>query len=174
MRHPLSSQCTASSKRSGERCRRQVIGGGVCIMHGGAAPAVRAKREGRIIAGMAARAARGDVAPRDPVEALLAAARDADAIVQRLKSNFAAGVVVDGATLSVLGEWLDRVSRLSKVCVDARLDERRAALEEAQARMVLLAFDRALNAIERLTERERQEAGRVLVRELRVIEAADG
>ena len=38
------SQCTAKSKQSGQRCKRPAIKGGtVCFVHGGAAPAVKAK-----------------------------------------------------------------------------------------------------------------------------------
>ena len=36
-------RCTATSKQSGERCKRRPIpGGAVCVMHGGAAPQVKA------------------------------------------------------------------------------------------------------------------------------------
>ncbi|MFI5729172.1 hypothetical protein ACIA49_03560 [Kribbella sp. NPDC051587] len=47
--HPLGDQCTATSKATGNRCRRRVIGGGVCIVHGGRAPRVAAKRQERIV-----------------------------------------------------------------------------------------------------------------------------
>jgi hypothetical protein len=47
--HPLGEQCSATSKRSGKRCRRRVVGGGPCIMHGGRAPQVNARREQRIL-----------------------------------------------------------------------------------------------------------------------------
>lgn len=41
-------RCKAMSKRSGKRCRRfPVPGGAVCVIHGGAAPAVRAAAERR-------------------------------------------------------------------------------------------------------------------------------
>lgn len=41
-------QCTATSKRSGERCkRRPAVGGTVCAMHGGKAPQVQAAVERR-------------------------------------------------------------------------------------------------------------------------------
>lgn len=48
-------QCTARSKRSKDRCKRLVIGGGVCVMHGGKAPQVMAKRLQRIAVHEAAR-----------------------------------------------------------------------------------------------------------------------
>lgn len=44
-------KCTASSSRTGQPCRRWAIAGGrVCIMHGGAAPQVKAKALDRLMA----------------------------------------------------------------------------------------------------------------------------
>ena len=39
-RHPLSQQCPCKSKRSGKQCKRLVVGGSPCPMHGGKAPRV--------------------------------------------------------------------------------------------------------------------------------------
>lgn len=48
---PLEGICTATSKRSGARCRKPAIPGGtVCRMHGGAAPQVQAKAQDRLLA----------------------------------------------------------------------------------------------------------------------------
>jgi F0F1-type ATP synthase epsilon subunit len=45
----MKNQCSATSKQSGERCRRPPItGGSVCRMHGGAAPQVLAKAAERM------------------------------------------------------------------------------------------------------------------------------
>ena len=45
----LNRQCTAKSKRSGERCRRAAIrGGSVCMMHGGKSPQVLATARQRL------------------------------------------------------------------------------------------------------------------------------
>ena len=42
-------QCTARSKRTGERCRLpSMLGGNVCRSHGGAAPQTRAKAQRRL------------------------------------------------------------------------------------------------------------------------------
>lgn len=47
----MATQCTATSKRSGERCNRYAIEGGtVCIMHGGKAPNVKAAAAARLLA----------------------------------------------------------------------------------------------------------------------------
>lgn len=55
-------QCTAKAKAkgSGERCKRLVLGGGVCRMHGGATKAATAKRLERV-AVMQAQRFRGPV-----------------------------------------------------------------------------------------------------------------
>jgi len=48
-RYPSVPQCTAPSRRSGQRCQRHAIRGGtVCIMHGGKAPQVQRKAEDAI------------------------------------------------------------------------------------------------------------------------------
>ena len=88
---PLAEQCTATSKRTGERCRQRVIGGGVCRMHGGATRAAREAKAERIAVGrelMASQAAR-----RRPEDVLLDAMLRADAIASRLMSR----MDVDGA-----------------------------------------------------------------------------
>lgn len=44
-----SQQCRAKAKATGERCRRQALmGATVCIVHGGAAPQVKAKARERV------------------------------------------------------------------------------------------------------------------------------
>jgi hypothetical protein len=135
MGHPLSDRCTATAKGTGLRCRRRVVGGGVCPMHGGRAPQVAARREARIIEGEAR--LRGElVEPRLPADALLAAAADADAMLQRLKRDLAAGELTPAALMSY-GEWLDRTARIAKTVLDAGIDERRVRLVEAQAGLIV-------------------------------------
>ena len=42
--------CTATSKQSGERCKRRPIPGGtVCVIHGGGTPRVREKAQERLL-----------------------------------------------------------------------------------------------------------------------------
>jgi hypothetical protein len=143
--NPLAERCPAKAKGSGERCKTRVVGGGPCRVHGGKAPQVAAARERRIIAGEAALATAGHK-PRSPHDALLAAAGDADAILQKLKEQLREGVL-DGDLLSTLGDWLDRTSRLSKIVIDAKLDERHIELAQGQAQIVVAAFRAALDAI---------------------------
>lgn len=48
---PMERQCTATSKQSGQRCRRFAIPGGrVCVMHGGKAPQVQQAAKERLAA----------------------------------------------------------------------------------------------------------------------------
>lgn len=141
--HPLSAQCTARSKRSGERCQRRVIGGGPCRMHGGAAPAVKAKREQRILVGEIAMQS-DEVFTRSPGEVLVGAMHDADTVLQKIKGQALSGAQVDPALLNALGEWLDRAARVSKSVLDSGADEeitRQAQLEaQVMATEVLQAM----------------------------------
>lgn len=87
-------------------------------------------------------------------------------ILQRLKAKLAAGEAFDGGLLSVIGDWLDRTARLSKVVLDVRIDERRVQLEGAQARIVGMAMNRALEASV-LTREQRTAFTQVFIQELR-------
>jgi hypothetical protein len=143
--HPLSAQCSATSKRSGERCRRRVIAAAVCIMHGGKAGQVAARRASRLVAYEASLAA--TTTPRDPGEALLDAAQTADAICRQLRSQLTADGRLDPSTLDALGSWLDRVGRLCSVVIGARVDERLARVEEARAELIVTAVLAGLDSI---------------------------
>jgi len=67
---------------------------------------------------------------------LLAAAHDADEMLQRLKAQLVDGPLT-GADLLGLGDWIDRVGRLAKVTLDARIAERKARLTEDQGRLLV-------------------------------------
>ena len=136
MANPLSSQCTAMSKRSGNRCRRMVIGGGVCPMHGGAAKQVKAKREQRVLLAEAQAAAPATVVMREPEEILVDALHDTNATLQAIKAELSAGLV-NPILLQLAGDWIDRVGRLGKVIVDSDLTTK------LHARLGWLAEDRA-------------------------------
>jgi hypothetical protein len=174
--NPLSDQCTAKSKASGQRCRRWVVGGGVCPMHGGAAPQVRARREARRI--QAEAALTGAAVPRDPATALLAAAQDADSILQRIKLTIGRDQELTPALLTALGDWIDRTSRVAKLVVDARIDERRTRLSEQQGRILALTIQAILGRLE-LSPAQRDLIPVVVPEELRragqmELEAAGG
>lgn len=121
-------QCTARSKRSGERCKRLVLGGGVCVMHGGRAPQVAAAREGRLLQ-MRARAY-GEVEERTPAEALMAASSTLDASLQSLEAMAAERGGAGPLLLKEIREAAKESARIAKLVQDAGLDERRLQLAE--------------------------------------------
>lgn len=79
----------------------------------------------------------------------MAAAHDADVIVQELKLELRDGGSFSAAVLTALGDWIDRVGRLSKIVIDARINERQVELEEGQAALIVDAFHAAVEAIAR-------------------------
>jgi hypothetical protein len=126
-------------------------------MHGGKAPQVAARREVRILEGEARlRGEQHDVRP--PGEALLAAAHDADTMLQRLKREMAAGTLTPAALLS-FGEWLDRTARITKTVLDAGVDERRVRLVEQQGRLLADGLGWFLRAL----DLDRDESARRLL-----------
>jgi hypothetical protein len=168
--NPLSSRCTATAKTTGERCIKWVVGGGVCYFHGGAAPQVVAKREARIIALEAAQR-QEPIEVRDPAEALLGAAALADELLQRLHAELRQGGL-EPATLAAVGEWADRVGRLSKAVLDARLDERAARVAEGRGREIAGVIRRILNALD-LSDVQWAAVPEIVPRELRSFEAKE-
>lgn len=170
-RKPFTSQCTAKSKSTGERCKRRVEGGGVCKFHGGAAPQVAAHREVRLLVAQAQKDA-GEGEPvfvsRDPAIALTSALSDSDVVVQKIKGLLENGEGLDGTHIEALGQWLDRVGRLSKLVIDAKLDERKARRDEATARMIGEAI-RGVLAEMNLTPEQQRLIPIVVPRQLRLI-----
>ncbi|MFD8556802.1 hypothetical protein ACFV1N_05875 [Streptosporangium canum] len=139
-------QCTATSKATGERCRLRVVGGGVCRVHGGAAPQVAAAREARVVA-LQASASSAPVVVRDPATALYGAAQDADEVVQRLKATIAERGGLDAASLEAFGTWLDRVSRLSKAVIDSGAHKHQVVLAERQGMLLAQAVRQILDGM---------------------------
>lgn len=77
-----------------------------------------------------------DFAERDPGEVLLAAVRDVDAIVQKVKTQVERREELTGTDLLALGDWLDRAAKLAKTALDAGVQERQVRLHEAQGALV--------------------------------------
>ena len=67
---------------------------------------------------------------RDAGEVLVAAVADVDGIVQKLKQRVRSAGELKPSDLDALGEWLDRVARMSRAVLDLKLDERRVRVEE--------------------------------------------
>jgi hypothetical protein len=129
-------QCTARAKSTGQRCTQPVSGGGVCRFHGGAAGQVRRKREARQAAAEAQAMYADRYEPRDAGEALAAAAVNGDQVLRSLQQRIEQAGELEAADLDALGAWMDRVSRLSKAVIDARIEERRTQLSERQGALV--------------------------------------
>jgi hypothetical protein len=125
-RHPLSQQCPCKSKRSGKQCKRFVVGGGPCPMHGGAAPQVNARREQRVLLYEAEQKAAPRPEPELPEptadETLVAVLRDVRTTLQHLRVEMA--VNASPALLALLGDWLDRADRISRSVIITRAEER--------------------------------------------------
>jgi len=125
-RHPLSQQCPCKSKRSGKQCKRLVVGGGPCPMHGGKAPRVNARREQRILLFEAEQKAAPPPQPELPEptadETLVAVLKDVRTTLQHLRVEMA--VNASPTLLALLGEWLDRADRISRSVIITRAEER--------------------------------------------------
>jgi hypothetical protein len=135
-----SEQCTATSKRTRRRCGQLVPGGGVCRWHGGAAGQVSRQRQARLAAAEAQAMFADTYEPRDPGEALAAAAVNADQVLRSLQQKVELSGELRAHDLDALRTWMELVSRLSKAVLDARIDERRAQLSEQQGDVVVLAL----------------------------------
>lgn len=140
----LSSQCTARAKATGVQCRRMVVGGGVCVKHGGGAPQVRAAREARILAARAA--AYGEVIDRSPAEALIAAQSSLDASMQRLEALAGASGGASPLLLREIRAAAEASGRMAKLVQDAGLDARRLHLAERDQVALGQALELALAA----------------------------
>ena len=79
----------------------------------------------------------------DAGEALASAMNDAHSILQRLKRNIADGRVTM-ADMTALGEWVDRAARISKLAMDAGVEERRIQLAEADGKILAGVIQRVL------------------------------
>jgi len=144
-------RCKATAKTTRERCRRSAAAyQEVCAIHGAKSPQALAAAERRRMAAEAAE--RWPAVERDPSEALIEAAKEADRFAQAVAAAardrgmpgaLTSTRVDDGARrveiaalLDALGQWLDRVGRLSSAVVTLRLDERRVQLAEAQGQLI--------------------------------------
>jgi hypothetical protein len=164
--NPLSSKCTARSKRTGKPCDQWVVGGGVCWHHNGANARVRANREARIVA-LRAQLAGEPWEPRPAYEVLESAMADADAVLGRIKAQLGEGHI-DAATLDALHRWVELAAKISKTILDADLDERRVRLAERQAALLVEALRLIFDDLD-LDDRQRALVPVVVPRRLREI-----
>lgn len=141
-------QCKATSKRSGERCKRRTAPGAtVCAMHGGKAPQVQRAARRRVAAAqveaMAAKLVpeRGDVGPiGDPVELLAIVAGEVDAWRDRLAQlvNAAEAEQVP-ALLGVYASTTARLESILTALAGHDLAERKVRVEARQTELLAAA-----------------------------------
>lgn len=168
-----SRRCTAKAKQTGQRCKRAAIPGGkVCVMHGGAIPAVRAAAAKRK-ADAAATAAMEviwspDAAPiGDPVEALAALAGKLQHAVDVLGARVEV-TDLDGTTALAWSRAMRELRMSLEALEGLGLQERRVRLAEAQGQQ-LAAVVRAV--LDRMFAGVVEAVGEQLVAELRLSDA---
>jgi hypothetical protein len=160
--HPLGEQCSATSKRSGKRCQRRVIGGGPCIMHGGKARQVKARREQRVLLYEAQAKAAPPVVEPEPEptadETLIAVLADVRRILRQLRAELDSNP--SPQLFILLGDWLDRCDRISRSVIvtnaEARVEQRKAAVTQVQADTLATAMHLGVTASD-LSARQRVE-----------------
>lgn len=139
-----SERCSATSKRTGKQCGQVVPGGGKCRWHGGASPnAVRARKQ-RIELMTLAQALAVDPR-RDAGEVLADSVHALDFIARRARTEITAGSLT-GETLAAIVDATERAARWAKSALDARTDERRAAIADSQVQALKAAVVRAAAA----------------------------
>lgn len=146
-------RCKATGKRSGRQCANSAMDGqAVCRMHGGSAPQARRKAAERIAQAELLKAAKDDptLADATPAELLVHAAHSTGRVVLMLQQR-GAGRSVDPATLDLLGQWLDRLSKAAALVVSSKASElvieQQMRIAEGQARQLAEVMNRVLNAI---------------------------
>lgn len=153
--------CSATSKRSRERCRRHAARGStVCVMHGAKAPQVRAKAARRLAEARAtASLAEQGVTPLgDPLDAFKGLTEEVVAFKDFLAARVAelrAALTREDRTghedvradLAAYERALDRAGKLLGDYVRLGIEDRRAALDERRAALVEVVLLRVLAAL---------------------------
>lgn len=150
------SQCHATAKSTGQRCRRDAMRGGtVCPMHGGRAPQVKNKAAERVAeADALATLATLEIVPvADPLSELAKLAGEARAWKELLRERVAqlSSLGYQGVTgeqvraqVQLYGLAMDRLERILASAARSRIDERLTAIHERQAELILRALERGL------------------------------
>jgi hypothetical protein len=151
-------QCKATSKQSGERCKRRVSPGAtVCAIHGGKAPQVIAKAQERLVEAESRVLLERLGAPDslgNPVDELLAIGAEARSWLTVLRERVSElnsltstdklAVERERAVVTLYERALDRTGRLLAELVKLNLDARRVAIDEMQTEMIFRALTAAL------------------------------
>lgn len=165
------------AERRGQPCsNRPVTGSDVCGVHGGRAPQTKGAAAVRVADGKARAAVAAFGLPRDvsPTEALLEEVQWAAGHVAWLRERVAEGGdrrILDPdarALLDLYGQERDRLVRISKVTLDAGVEERRVQLAESQGALVAGVIRRILVRLNLSAEQE-VLVGTVVPSELRAL-----
>lgn len=173
MTEPMKPRRCKAHTSVGNPCRRApIVGGEVCPSHGGRAPQVKAAAERRHAAQALEADARAVLAFEavepiaDPVLALAELAAEVRATVRALGQRVnamqdpryisAMGTEQTRAELTLLGQYQDRLARMLTALGQFDLDERRVALTEAQAAVLVHVLDRATTFLALPAAREQE------------------
>lgn len=173
-------KCTATAKSTGQPCQQPPVPGSkVCRFHGGGAPQVRAKAAETLATEQARAAIRKlNIVPvGNPLTELATVAGEITALKDHLRGEFerleqlryegVAAEQIRGELQAYQAALRDTVNALA-VIGRLNIDERLAAISEAQAEAVMSAIDAALDAAGVARDR-RPEAKRAAARRLRVV-----
>lgn len=180
--------CTAPARSTGQRCKRRPIPGGtVCPIHGGNAPAVRAKGLERLATRAleakvtAVLAHEGVTTIADPLHelGLLASSSKAlaDALGQRVNAlrsleHFdAKSAPTIKAEVQLYERALDRTHRLLDSLIKHGYSERQIQIQETEALLVAGVLRRVIAGLG-LTVEQQQEAQKLLATEFRNMKPA--
>lgn len=195
MANPMDpSQCRATSKRSGQRCKKPPMKGGtVCAMHGGKSPGALAAAQVRLERRKATLAVETFGLPReiDPHTALLeelhrtaGAVEWLGAIVADLKQNQITwgqkrrktggedhGVTYEAGVNAWVAEWRAERKQLlevSKTCIGVGIEERRVRIAEEAGRQLAGVIRAVLDRLD-LTDEQRALSLVVVPEEFRAL-----
>lgn len=147
-----SRRCRGTSRQSGERCKRAAIPGGmVCVMHGGASPAVRKAAERRQAEAQAAALVNGlwreDALPvTDPIGALAQLAGQMQGAVDVLGPMLRADDL-DGPTAKAFAGLLRELRQSLEGMARLNIAEKHIELEGQRAELIVTAFQGAIELL---------------------------
>lgn len=163
-----SRRCTAKVKQTGERCKRAAIPGGtICVIHGGASPAVRAaaaRREADAAATAALEVVwNPDASPvGDPVEALASLAGKLQHAVDVLGARVEV-TDLDGTTALALSRAMRDLRMALEALEGLGLQERRVRLAEGAGQQIAAVLravlDRMYVVVDTVESQESDELG---------------
>jgi len=183
-----SRRCTARSKRSGQRCQRAaIVGGYVCSLHGGKAPAVASKALQRIAAAEAQAYVEAQVTTRGPMslsEVYRELLRTAALAVEW--RNLLEGKVGEleqwryrasgqgteqlRAEVALFERAMDRTAKVLELVARLDIEARADALDARQGQLVASAVQRIIEGLD-LTPAQLARVPHVVPAELRRIAA---